>query len=92
MKIGLVIGNVVSTIKNDVFRETKLLLVQPLDLTRRPAGRVVVAVDTVGAGAGEEVILVDEGKAAADILQNPKAPVRALVVGIIDEIKLARSQ
>lgn len=90
MKIGRVIGNVVSTIKQEVFQGTKLLLVQPLDLTRRPAGQVVVAVDTVGAGAGEEVILVVEGKAAADILQNPRAPVRALVVGIIDEVTVVR--
>lgn len=90
MKIGRVIGNVVSTIRQEVFAGTKLLLVKPLDLNRRATGQVVVAVDTVGAGAGEEVIVVDEGKAAADILQNPRAPIRALVVGIIDEVKLVR--
>jgi ethanolamine utilization protein EutN len=90
MTIGRVIGNVVSTIKHDAFVGRKLLLVQPLDLARRPSGQVIVAVDSVGAGAGEEVIVVTEGRAAAEILHVSNAPVRAVVAGVIDEVKLAR--
>jgi len=90
MKIGRVVGNVVSTIKQECFRGVKLLLVQPLDINGRAAGQALVAVDAVGAGSGEDVIVVEEGKAAADVLEKTGAPIRTVVVGIIDEVKLDR--
>ena len=90
MKIARVIGNVVSTIKHESFNGLKLLLVQPLDLSRKPTGRVIVAADGIGAGSGEEVLLLDEGTGSGEVLNVSQAPIRATVVGIIDEVKLAK--
>ena len=84
MILGSVIGNLVSTVKHEVYRGTKLLLVQPLGLDLKPQGDVVVAVDTVGAGPGELVLVVREGAAARQVLKAEHAPVRSLVIGIVD--------
>jgi len=88
VKLGKVIGSVVSTIKHEAYQSSKLLLVQPLDLSLRAEGPAVVAIDTVGAGAGETVVFVDEGRAARDILPYKRVPVRTLVVGIVDQLDL----
>jgi len=84
MILGKVIGNLVSTVRHEVYRGTKLLLVQPLDLNLKPRGDMVVAVDTVGAGPGELVLVVREGAAARQVLKAEHAPVRSLVIGIVD--------
>ncbi len=86
MTIGRVIGTVVSTQKHAKFEGAKLLLVQPVDLDDRPKGPALLAVDGVGAGIYEKVLLVIEGRAAAEILGRKGAPVDAAIVGIIDEI------
>jgi len=84
--IGRVIGTVVSTQKHAKFEGAKLLLVQPVDLDDQPKGPALLAVDGVGAGVFEKVLLVIEGRAAAEILGRKGAPVDAAIVGIIDEI------
>ncbi len=86
MIIGRVIGTVVSTQKHHKFEGAKLLLVQPVDLDDQPKGPALLAVDGVGAGIYEKVLLVIEGRAAAEILGRKGAPVDAAIVGIIDEI------
>lgn len=86
MTIGRVIGTVVSTQKHAKFEGAKLLLVQPVDLDDQPKGPALLAVDGVGAGIYEKVLLVIEGRAAAEILGRKGAPVDAAIVGIIDEI------
>jgi len=86
VKIARVVGNVVSTIQADVFDGRKLLLCDLLDTTGRPDGNHLIAVDTVGAGPGETVILLDEGTSARQILQLAAGPVRTVVVGIVDEV------
>jgi ethanolamine utilization protein EutN len=86
MIIGRVIGTVVSTQKHAKFEGAKLLLVQPVDLNDQPKGPALLAVDGVGAGIFEKVLLVIEGRAAAEILGRKGAPVDAAIVGIIDEI------
>ncbi len=86
MTIGRVIGTVVSTQKHHKFEGAKLLLVQPVDLDDQPKGPALLAVDGVGAGIYEKVLLVIEGRAAAEILGRKGAPVDAAIVGIIDEI------
>lgn len=91
MKIGRVVATVVTTISAPVFEGRKLLLCALLDEagdTQAAADAYMVAVDTVGAGAGERVLLLDEGTGARQILGETVAPVRALVVGVIDEIHL----
>ena len=86
MKIGLVVGNVVSTINHPVFDDRKLLLVDLVGPDGRLAGGYQIAVDNIGAGAGETVLLLDEGNGARQVLQAPGAPIRTVVIGIIDEV------
>ena len=86
MKLGRVVGNVVSTINHPVFDERKLLLVDLVGPDGRPAGGYLIAVDNIGAGAGETVLLIDEGNGARQVLRAPGAPVRTVVIGIVDEV------
>jgi len=88
VKIGRVAGTVVATICSPVFEGRRLLMVDLLDDTGRATGRDLIAVDSVGAGAGETVLILDEGNGARQVLQAPDAPVRAVVVGIVDEIEM----
>ena len=86
MTIGRVVGTVVSTQKHEKFTGAKLLLVQPLNLDDTPRGVAVLAVDAVGAGVHERVLLVQEGRAAQEALGRRLAPVDAAVIGIIDAV------
>lgn len=86
MKLGRVVGTVVSTINAPDFDDRTLLLCDLLDPAGQPAGGYVIAVDTVGAGAGETVLILDEGNSARQVLSAPGAPIRTLVVGIVDEV------
>ncbi len=92
MKLARVVATVVSTVQAPAFDGRRLLLcdfLDPLDPDQRPAGGYTIAVDTVGAGAGETVLILDEGNSARQVLMAPDAPVRAVVVGIVDEVALA---
>ena len=86
MQIGRVIGTVVSTQKNRKLEGAKLLLVQPLTLDGNPRGVALLAIDAVGAGVGERVLVVIEGKAAGDALRRKAAAVDAAVIGIVDSV------
>ncbi|HSL24281.1 MAG TPA: EutN/CcmL family microcompartment protein [Vicinamibacterales bacterium] len=86
MQIARVVGTVVSTQKHRKLHGAKLLLVQPLTLAGAPRGNTVLAIDSVGAGVGEKVLVVLEGKAAGDALGRKAAPVDAAVVGIVDAV------
>jgi len=88
MQIGRVIGTVVSTQKHRKLDGAKLLLVQPLTLDGQPRGVAVLTIDSVGAGVGERVLIVIEGKAAGAALRRKAAPVDAAIIGIIDEVSL----
>jgi len=86
MQIGRVVGTVVATQKHRKIEAAKLLLVQPLTLDDRPRGTTVLAIDSVGAGVGDKVLLVIEGKAAQDALGRKAAPVDAAIIGIVDAV------
>jgi ethanolamine utilization protein EutN len=86
MQIAEVVGTVVSTQKNRKLDGAKLLLVQPLALEGTPRGAVLLAIDAVGAGTGERVLVVIEGKSAGDALGRKAAPVDAAIVGIVDAL------
>ena len=88
MQIARVIGTVVSTQKHRKFDGAKLLLVQPLNMDDSPRGTALLAVDGVGAGVHEKVLVVLEGRAAGEALGRKAAPVDAAVVGIVDTISL----
>ena len=83
MQLARVIGDVVMTRKDEHLNGIKLLLVQPLTAEREPAGRPLVAVDSVGAGVGEEVFFV-RGKEASLPFYPAEPPVDAGIVGIVD--------
>ena len=87
MLIARVVGPLVATQKHRKFEATKLLLVQPIDEADEPRGPVLLAVDTVGAGVDEKVLLVLDGKAAGDAMLKKGAPVDAAIVGIIDHVE-----
>ena len=89
MQIARVIGTVVSTQKNRKLEGAKLLLVQPLTLEGTARGLALLAVDAVGAGVGERVLVVIEGKAAGDALGRKAAAVDAAIVGIVDTVDIA---
>jgi microcompartment protein CcmK/EutM len=84
VKIGHVAATVVSTIKHPVLDGRRLLMVDILDADGAPSGVDLIAVDAVGAGAGETVLVLDEGNGARQVLGAPEAPVRAVIVGIVD--------
>lgn len=86
MQIGRVVGTVVSTQKHRKLDGAKLLLVQPLTLDDQPRGIPLLTIDSVGAGVGEKVLLVIEGKAAGAALRRKAAPVDAAIIGIVDEV------
>jgi microcompartment protein CcmK/EutM len=84
--IARVVGTVVSTQKHTKFKGAKLLLVQPLNLDQTPRGSALLAVDGVGAGVHERVLVVLEGRAAGEVLGRKASPVDAAIVGIVDEV------
>jgi len=86
MQIARVIGTVVATQKHRKFEGAKLLLVQPLNLDESPRGAALMAVDSVGAGVHEKVLVVLEGRAAGEAIGKKAAPVDAAIVGIIDSV------
>ena len=86
MQVARVVGTVVSTQKHRKFEGAKLLLVQPLNLDGSPRGTAVLAIDGVGAGVEERVLIVLEGRAAGEALGKKGAPVDAAIVGIVDRI------
>jgi microcompartment protein CcmK/EutM len=86
VKIGRVVGTVVSTINAPVFDGRRLLLCDLLDASGRPDGSYLICVDTVGSGAGETVLILDEGNSARQVLGLSTGPVRAIVVGVVDEL------
>ncbi|HQT93382.1 MAG: hypothetical protein B7Z68_00120 [Acidobacteria bacterium 21-70-11] len=86
MILGRVSGEIHSTINHPFYDARKLLVVEKTDAEGTPAGGYVIAVDAVGAGVGERVLVLDEGNGARQVLASPDAPVRSVVVGIIDAV------
>ncbi len=91
MILARVIGGVVSTIHHPIVDGRKLLLAERLDETGKPTGGYLIAMDAIGAGKGETVLVLDEGNGARQILDDSKAPVRSIVVGIVDAVELESS-
>ncbi len=86
MTLAKVIGTVVATIKSGDLKGYKLLVLQPVDAEGQAKGRTMVGLDTVQAGEGDTVLIIDEGNSSRMILGNPMAAVRTVVVGIVDRI------
>ena len=89
MTLGRVVGNVVATQKYAKLEGAKLMLVQPLALDGSERGTAVLAIDAVDAGVGDRVLLVQDGKAAMQVLGRGVAAVDAAIVGVVDEVDLS---
>jgi ethanolamine utilization protein EutN len=87
MWVGMVIGTLVATPKDDSLTGSKLLIVRPIEICSNTGRTPVVAVDTIGAGTGETVLVV-EGSSARHVVGKPQAAVDAAIVGIIDSIEI----
>jgi ethanolamine utilization protein EutN len=88
MLIARVIGEVVATRKHPSHEGLKLLMVQPLNLDGSPRGDAVVAVDSVEAGVGDQVLLATDGFSAMAAVDRPESPTEMAVIGIVDEVQL----
>jgi ethanolamine utilization protein EutN len=89
MLIARVIGELVATRKHPSHEALKLLLVQPLNLDGSDRGDAVVAVDSVGAGVGDRVLLTMEGFCAMSSVDRwPSTPIDSAVIGVVDSIDL----
>jgi ethanolamine utilization protein EutN len=88
MLLARVVGNVVATRKNAKLEGTKLLLVQPEDVNGAPRGAAVLAIDSVDAGEGDRVLLIQDGRSAQLILGKGVAAVDAAVIGVVDAVEL----
>jgi microcompartment protein CcmK/EutM len=84
MKLAKVIGNVVSTLKPEGFKGTKLLMVDHIDLDEKMANKQEIAIDMVDAGLGDIVLILSEGNSVRQLLNTDKIPVRTVVVGVVD--------
>lgn len=88
MILARVIGTLVATQKHRKLEGAKLLLVQPLTIDDRPRGTALLAIDSVGAGVGEQVLVVIEGRAAGAALGRKAAAVDAAIIGIVDHMSV----
>ena len=91
MILGKVIGNLHSTINHPFYDGKKMLVVEKLELDGKAAAGYLVAVDRAGAGPGETVLVLDEGNGARQVLESADGPVRSVIVGIVDEIDVAKT-
>lgn len=85
MQLGRVIGHATSTIKHRSLDGWRLVIVQPVNVAREPEADPVIAVDRLGSGVGNLVVLNTDGKAAREVVGDDKTPVRFWVGGIVDD-------
>lgn len=89
MYLGRVIGNVVSTVKHFSFENKKILLVKPMQPDGSEKKSTMIAVDTVGAGENDIVLVAAEGRTATEILAfSERMPLRSVIIAIVDHINL----
>jgi microcompartment protein CcmK/EutM len=84
--LGRVIGSITSTINHPFYDGRTLLVVERTDAAGAPLADYLIAVDTVGAGPGQRVLVLDEGNGARQVFASSDAPVRSAVVGIVDDV------
>jgi ethanolamine utilization protein EutN len=89
MILGKVIGNVVSTQKHPDYVGEKILIVQPIDAAGKAAGKSLLAIDRAQAGVGDRVLINDEGNSARMIIGNSHAPIRTVIIGIVDAVEMS---
>ena len=86
MILARVTGSVTSSDKDLELVAYKLLVVQPLGLDLEPEGEEMIAIDRVGAGVGERVLVVREGNAARQVTGRDRIPLQNVVIGVVDSV------
>jgi len=88
MFIARVVGEVVATHRHGELAGRKLLLIRRLTTVGHEEGAEIVALDVVGVGVGERVLVVQEGGAARSLSKRARIPAQAVVVGVVDRVDL----
>lgn len=91
MQLARVVGTIVASHKNEMLHGRTLMIVQPTGPDGTPRGAIMLAFDAVGAGIGERVLVVNEGKAAGQLLGREQAPVDAAIIGIVDRVSTSEA-
>lgn len=91
MIIARVVGAAVASLKLDALQASKLLVVQQADARGEAAGPVFLAVDLVGAGE-DELVIVSQGSSARMAIGNDRSPADAAIVGILDSVRYCGEQ
>lgn len=91
VKLAEVVAPVVATQKHPFYRGLKTLLVRCINPEGQPTGKPYVAVDRVQAGVGDRVLLMQEGSSARAMFGESEAPVRSIIVGIVDSVETGRA-
>jgi microcompartment protein CcmK/EutM len=86
--VGQVTGTIVSTINHADYDDRRLLVIDRVDEYGAPTGAYLIAVAAIDAGIGERVLVLDEGNGARQILGSSTAPVRSIVVGVVDAVTI----
>jgi len=84
-----VTGTIVATQKKEQLKDKKILIVQPITLDGKALGRDLLALDTVDAGVGDTVLVMQEGQSAAQILKRTDVPVHSMIVAVVDGLEVA---
>ncbi|MCZ6776728.1 MAG: EutN/CcmL family microcompartment protein [Ignavibacteria bacterium] len=84
-----VAGTIVATQKKEQLNDKKILIVQPITLDGKALGRDLLALDTVDAGVGDTVLVMQEGQSAAQILKRTDVPVHSMIVAVVDGLEVA---
>ena len=88
MFLGQVVGTVVAPVQHAILDGEKLLIVRPVDPEGNATGKTRVAIDRAQAGEGDRVLVIDEGNSGRQILGAADAPVKTIVVGVVDYVEL----
>lgn len=88
MHLGIVKGEITSTINHPFYDGRRLLLVDRLDDHGRETGGYLIAVAAVDAGVGQRVLMIDEGNSARQVVEDSQAPIRSIIIGIVDAVDL----
>ena len=88
MFLAEVVGTVVSPVQIPVLEARTLLVLRPIGPDGRAIGKTRIGIDRAQAGVGDRVIVIDEGNSGRQILDTPNAPVKTIVVGVVDYVEV----
>ena len=89
MLLGRIVGNVIATIKDAHYKGSKLLLVEPYDIVKHSfTDETVLAIDTVDAGEGDIVLVINEGGSVRAILNNQHTSAEMVIAAVVDHVNI----